>query len=1545
MRLALKILLLSFFLPFSLLLSDSSVSLPFEESLYRPYIFSEGGIHLVKGKFEEDQILNPSKWGGTLETEYYSEGENEVAGRTVIITPGDLRLGKVKRQTILYEKGFLSEFFGKRALLSEFIYESNGGEKKTKVFTARGGCEIYYFNQKGKLTKKEELIPFEEGTYQIYRTSFYHWDDKGRLQNYYLKNEQGRVLWHHSFTFDSEGRQTQHAFRGNLSGQNFFSLNIDPINGNYLSGGESYFSHRAYLNDGKTLLEWNNRQLVTRKLFDANQVHFATFKEEDGKVIERIFFFYNEKGQLIKEVHDDGCTDDFLNLANVTERKIKLFELNEKHWIVEEKEGFLDLETMEEVISFSKQLSYNSEGEVILEKILDASGALIKKVESVFNETGCLIEQKDNFGRVATYEYDKKGFLKKKFDSKSGIETRYVYNSIGLVTEEIQKNSSGSLRSFIFSFDHAGDLVKKTSFQGHEEGFSFDSLGREIGHIEIPKDAFSQTKLLGVRYFYDEMDCLTKKMDPEGYETHFIYNSRGQVVEILFPDGSLESKIYNLDGSLAQNLSRDGIVTNYSYDAMGRLRRKFSFTKDQKIKEDITYCWGAFHLLSEVNHLGVKTEYAYNSLGQLILQKTIYKEEMLIKEWLYNLKGEMITEKTYSSLSEDEGFLQEMSYHDDGLLASCKMFDFSGRMHASERIWYTSQGEILKKAVAVEDGHEGTKIIEYDGWGRITRIHDEEGRTAFTSWDDTHHNHKYEAVTKKTEVSFNGERVETVFTPAGLEESVKNFDRYGNLISASFFRYDERGSKTTELQENYDENGVRRKKEFTYFYGPVGELLTFVEEEGRSIQKTTHFLYDQNGRMVEKHLPQGGVLYYEYDTLGLLQQLYSSIGDIHYLYEYNEAGEVVKVTNVVTGKETVRSYSSFFFLEGEVLENGLEWKGKKDVFGRVKNLIYPDGSSIAYDYLGLQVEKASRFSAKGDLSYFQQMRLDLKGRVIEKSFPGMEESKAVYTWSKGEKCRRIATPYWHAERVMTEVGDYQAVISDLAGRYDTFASSGLNFNFSIKTIGGRVSYESDIYVKRDSLDRISEVYKSRFSKVEFDRDPFGRVVETRAYSWQGGAWSLDKTLLFGWDESRELGVFSIEKEAIDALIYSGNDKQLMALEIRGKPFGVVQNEGGTLMALIDIEKKVLAEAYRYTATGKRIVLDLKKQERDASLIGNSLGYGLGRMDFSSGLLMFREGVFDPYVGKWVTELENRWADSENFDLEEGLQFWGLFPFLDTPWLSGIRQFVSSVYSSFNSFYNKASQFFRGIGFRSFSGEVTEYIYGKVENLSTKYVGSDFLMRSGLFPNYFSIGTIGNGELHPLVRVTLINGILNSNQTCQDTAQLISSTHGGVNVHYIYNPSGGFAQDILKAFIGKLGFRTYHSKVLAMQWKRLIREMGGPLGGGVVYHYAHSLGGTLTYNARAFLTPDERKIIKVITIGSPTTILSGFGSVTNYSSRLDLIPMFDPIKYFRSIFQETQNIIFMGAGGGGFLSEHLMTGTTYRSLMEELGQEFVSLYGT
>lgn len=239
-----------------------------------------------------------------------------------------------------------------------------------------------------------------------------------------------------------------------------------------------------------------------------------------------------------------------------------------------------------------------------------------------------------------------------------------------------------------------------------------------------------------------------------------------------------------------------------------------------------------------------------------------------------------------------------------------------------------------------------------------------------------------------------------------------------------------------------------------------------------------------------------------------------------------------------------------------------------------------------------------------------------------------------------------------------------------------------------------------------------------------------------------------------------------------------------------------------------------------------------------------------------------------------------------------------------------------------------------------------YVQNECSQIVEAFFPKSYLHFAGYYCDPVASGSTYGKELDDKVRVTLINGILNLRSDMDTLLLIFSRCHGNIPIHFVFRPTEGWTKDAMTSSLSKMGFTSVYAHLLADKWKGLIEEMGGVGNGGTIIHYAHSIGATDTYVARNLLTPEERQMVHVVTLGSPTMIPKncGFGSATNYVSRRDGVCFLDPVGFAMGYFYEESVIEFIGSHWGLPFIDHTLYTDSYGGIIDELGAKFIETYG-
>lgn len=227
----------------------------------------------------------------------------------------------------------------------------------------------------------------------------------------------------------------------------------------------------------------------------------------------------------------------------------------------------------------------------------------------------------------------------------------------------------------------------------------------------------------------------------------------------------------------------------------------------------------------------------------------------------------------------------------------------------------------------------------------------------------------------------------------------------------------------------------------------------------------------------------------------------------------------------------------------------------------------------------------------------------------------------------------------------------------------------------------------------------------------------------------------------------------------------------------------------------------------------------------------------------------------------------------------------------------------------------------------------------IQNLAEKILGPEYLGFAGFYYQEMVCGSYGEDEIHPEVRLTLINGMGNTHAHILATLQFIHESHGNTKIHYIFHPTGGWTHDLIYCAAAKAGYISPYAKHLAALWRSLLKNMGPD---GYIYHYAHSIGGTDTDSAILLLTKEEQRRLHVCTIGSATFVPEGnLKSVINYANANDAIPLI--FGYTTSLFNSYTPVVFDGGVSFPPLCDHALISGNYAQLLQRLGRDFLERY--
>ena len=528
------------------------------------------------------------------------------------------------------------------------------------------------------------------------------------------------------------------------------------------------------------------------------------------------------------------------------------------------------------------RMSYDGQGNVLA--ITNAEGQT-----NAIDHVGGQATLVERAGQTPTsFEYDANGFLTQSID-EFGIETNYEYDANGqLLTEskavsladgttvlvliENRYDDEGRLiqKRYLedgvlvtedkFQFDAVGNLVEQVDSLGRSTKFIYDQRGQQIEIVypdETPDDDRDNPR---VRTEYDVLGRRTALTDELGRRTEYSYDALGRIVETIYPDATPDDSTdnprirneYDLAGRQVAVTDELGNRTEFVYDAAGRRTETILPDETPDDLSDNARIRSVFDAagrrIRQIDPRGNATEFVYDKAGRLI--ETTFADGSSVKS-VYDDRGFEVRR------IDQNGVITEFVVSDTGLLSAVVSAAVINQDGVSEQprteYQYDERGSLLIQREA--SGAETR--FRYDARGRRVAIRTPEGHVATTVFD-------------------------------ALNRVVAETDFNGNVTR---YEYDARDRVTWQIFSD------GRQHAYTYFAN--GLVETASDSRG-----ATRFEYDERDRLTKQTNPDGTSISYTYDDAGNRISMTSLSGVTTYTYDARN-----RLTTVTDHDLDVTSYA------------------------------------------------------------------------------------------------------------------------------------------------------------------------------------------------------------------------------------------------------------------------------------------------------------------------------------------------------------------------------------------------------------------------------------------------------------------------------------------------------------------------------------------------------------------------------------------------------------------------------------------------------------
>lgn len=1453
------------------------------------------GINLITGKLQEDSIQSDR-----FQYESYVVGHNDVNGTSVRLEKGDFRIGRIK---IYRQWNDSTQSFQP---IAYFFYAPS----YTEIVNASNDKTIYRYSPKERIEAVEHYHSL-----QLYRKERIFWDSTSSyVVSRVLEDGEGNAQLCCQFQYNKKGQIIKETLFGNLSGQCTVPLSIQFDGTPRENGTEHYSTTYEYKND-LIIREIADNGSVTLYDYDPKTKQcISKMRQENNHIVSRHFYFYDNMGLLTRVIMDDGSGKLEKDLSGVNARKIISIQscLQEAAFgqplVTENK--YYDLESHQEILLEKNCYTYSEKGQLIQQEVYDANGEFYYSIQMSYDEKGQLVQTIDSRGKTIDAAHE---------------------------TSQYRYNGQNQRIAFIDA-------------EGNETKFSHDPFGRLI-KTSYPQvlDQQDQPVTYETRQEYDIRNNVIRSHDANGNVTSTSYTIRNKPIDIIYPDGSSEHFVYFLDGNLKELKSKDGHTVIYERDSFGRVLHSNEYAENGELLGSLFYTYQGSYLASISDEKTFTTTFIYDKAGRQVGVKHETKEGVKRREWSYDAKGEKNATKEWFGSGQH---------------------DYVSKIEEKDSLRFEdAQGNSQKQIKSPQENKE----------------------TIFSQTLTTD-NALGQCVRQEEIVDTNGLREITTFDALGRIESIEAIDPFGIKIRERHLRYDGNGNKVLEKHLVMSKGETLRTFTIAWFYDAANRLIGIQE----GTDKITRYKYNQKGQLTEVVKPDGKLISYSYDYVGRPVRLTASDGSFDYHYTYDENHRLTKAEDHILDYCVGRSYNDFNELIEENFNSQFTIKNQYDLAGRRTEITLPDHTKIAYMYEGALLKNIQRLNGQGQSLYQHAYQYE-NGKVNQSELINSIGS-INYSYDQLGRPSQIKSEWWsetipeggfdqyHRLREMSiqdpleqthhyfnYTTDHQLSSEEgyFTHRYEQdslynclsvdgkpCAVNDLNQVTQIDEtilkydLNGNLIQNDDIQFEYDALNRLVRVTKNQESAWGYRYDAFHRRIAQLTYEWKNDEWVLQKTENYLYDGDKEIGQID-QNGTIKELRILGQGKgaeigAAVALELHGNVYVPIHDHQGSVRCLIDVQTKQVAEFYRYTAFGREEIFNSRGDLLNSTEVGNPWRFSSKRCHTPTGLICFGKRDYDPLLGRWISPDPLFFCDTPNlyaFVQNDPLTLCD--PYGQFSVSSVLDYCVTKFFNYCYSLQEGSDNMFLDIAAEL---ELPEETISAFERIGKKLMFGDLtLMLLGYKCDEVHLGIYGNGEISDKVRITFINGMFTTGNTIFDNLELLSQSHGGNNIHYIFRPTEGWVRDIYQGILIKLaysiGYRSTYTYLLANTWKKMIEEMGGVNGGGIIIHYAHSLGGTETDRARQLLTPEEQRMIRVITIGSSTLIRDvGFASVVNYVCPRDGVAsiFLEPFGHIRNYFDPNSNVIFRGNffEWPCFPCDHLMTGRTYQPVVIQLGEQFL-----
>ena len=853
-------------------------------------------------------------------------------------------------------------------------YTNSSGGKPSLTQYADGFVE---FSKKNLLGLKTAEGSYDPGLDDTMTTKFDYNDDRlvskmrdadrnSRSYDYrdgLLDEETRRNSTTIRYSYDGAGRVTRSIDGTGAS----FNYEYDDV-GNLVESEDAERNRTNYEYDlrSRRVMRETEDRAVTEWTYGGGSGPLSMIDGEGGRTL----YAYDARGRLISKTDPAGASEswEYDAYGHVITHTDKLGGITRTTF-----NGLGLRESRSRPNGATQSWAYDVAGQLVSETGLDGY-----TWTHSYDVRGRRIATQDPLGNVRRWGYDGRGNLILETD-ELGNTTSYTHGRVSFAVRNgypVQTTTDALGQITTSLYDEEGHLMGSVAPDGSTVLVSRDDEGRLSGvknplgeTRRVTRDDNGNAEFLTnwngywSSFEYDRMNRVSELVDPIGFGNRyaFSYDLLGRVEELEDPSGGIVEFSYDDAGNMIGERDEVGTETESTFDAAGnRLTRTDGLGNTESWIYGSTRYGGKYLVESYTDELGATTVYQRDAAG-----RTVVSTDPNLHVWSYRYNAV----NDIAEVTDPHGGRTVYGYD-----AARRLTSVSNPAGAVVRYGYDALGRL----VSITDPVGGVTSGTFDVRGALVSVSWPDGSQ--TSWirdvlgrplsqanpDGTTTQYlSYDPVGNLLEVD----------TGMGLESY--GYDRLNRVISAN----DEATGlsyKTLLAPEGHMLGIVDGLGELTQYGHDDADRLVELETDFRLV---IDYIRDDLGRVSRAEDSEGNTSHYTYDARGALVELRHSgpSGDLaDYQYEYDLAGNLVRVTETIEGEATVITfaYDALDRLVEETYDTAAELNATY-TYDAAGNRLTRTRAGEVIDYF---YDEADRLFAAGAAEFVY----DGRGRLVER---------------------------------------------------------------------------------------------------------------------------------------------------------------------------------------------------------------------------------------------------------------------------------------------------------------------------------------------------------------------------------------------------------------------------------------------------------------------------------------------------------------------------------------------------------------------------------